>query len=235
MNPLRISLGMTLLAVAGLAFPMTIQAVELPFTEDFDADVANWVNFNSSALLNFNADGGPDGSSYASGDINFVDLEVDDSPVVFRATTTVLGEASDGAFFGNWIEDGVTEFSMQVRHNAPIPLTLLTRFAPPLNFPGGSALNFAPVLPNVWTELVVDISPTNPQFVTFEGQTFEDVFDNVGNIQLFVGDLPESLAGLDQVFTFDVDKATVVPEPANLLLLWIGLTALCLRTRRRKG
>ena len=235
MNLQRSWLALSLLGAAGLFCPAAVGALELPFTEDFDADAANWVNFNSSALLDFQASGGPDGSSYASGGINFVDLEEGDDPVVLRATTSVLGASSDGALFGDWITDGVTKFSTQVRHNAPVPLTLFTRYASPLNFPGGSAINFAPVLPNVWTKLEVEISPTNPQFVTFEGQTFADVFDDVGNIQIAISNIPESLAGVDQEFTFDIDQPTIVPEPANMLLLWIGMATMSFAARIRNG
>ena len=81
---LRTVAALTLLSAVRLVGPLPAGALELPFTEDFDADVANWVNFNSSALLDFNASGGPDGSSYASGGINFVNLEEGDDPVVLR-------------------------------------------------------------------------------------------------------------------------------------------------------
>ncbi|MEO2046099.1 MAG: hypothetical protein ABGX16_05940 [Pirellulales bacterium] len=152
---------------------------------------------------------------------------VDDSPVLLRGTESILEPSSGGAFFGNWIADGVGKFRAYVRHNAPQPLDFFNRFLSPLNFPGGFAIHFAPVLPNVWTELTVDLKTSNPQFVTFEGATFADVFDDIGNVQFGVS-VPNGLAGVNQEFTFDLDQVSIsaVPEPTSLAL--VGMTCLSL-------
>lgn len=222
------SFSLLLLAATELAV-LSAGATTIPFIENFDADVANWVNFNSIAPLTFNASGGPDGSSYASGEFNFKDLAFgNQGPVILRASTSPLGAASGGNFFGDWIADGVTKFSAQVRHNASVPLTFYSRFASPFNFPGATAIQFAPVLPNTWTEIEVEIA--NDSFVTFEGQTFADVFDGVGNIQFSVS-VPQAFAGVDQDFAFDVDQVSIVPEPSAFAMLSMAvLTGL----RRRR-
>jgi len=114
---------------------------------------------------------------------------------------------------------GVGKFHAFVRHNAPQPLNFFNRFTSPINFPGAFALHFDPVLPNVWTELILDLSPANPQFVTFEGATFAEVFSEIGNVQFGVS-VPDGLAGVNQEFTFDLDQVSIsaVPEPATLVL-----------------
>lgn len=203
----------SLLLCMGVTFPTTAFGLTSPFTENFDADAANWLNSNSTALLDFNATGGPDGSSYASGAFNFLNSAEDDSPVILRGTSSIVGASSDGAFFGNWAAGPIASFGVQVRHDADLPLTFFTRFADPNNFPGATAIHFAPVPPNTWTLLEVPINPANPQFVTFEGESFETVFDNIGNVQIGVS-VPAALAGVDQEFHFDIDQVSIVPEPA---------------------
>ena len=112
-----------------------------------------------------------------------------------------------------------------------MPLTFFARFADPNNFPGAIAVNFAPVFANTWTELSFSIDANNPQFVGFEGQTFESVFDNIGDIQIGVS-VPDTFAGTTTPFTFDIDSATVtVPEPSTSLLALLGLGFLARRKR----
>jgi len=205
-----------------LALLVTSQATALtvPYEEDFASDSANWLNFNSSAVLTHEASGGPDGGSYASGTFNFVNSAFgDQGPVIHRGTTTPFGPSSEGNFFGDWLTGDVRNFSAWVRHDAPTPLTYFARFADPNNSPGASAVRFSPVFPNTWTQLEFSISPDSPNFVTFEGQSFEAVFDNIGRVQVGVS-IPEALAGVDQQITFDLDKVAIaVPEPATLFLL----------------
>jgi hypothetical protein len=154
--------------------------------------------------------------------------------VLFRAQDEF--NSSGRAFEGNWIAQGVGRFSAFVRHNAPLPLSYFARFSAPANFPGGTAVKFAPVPPNTWTQLNFDIRATNPEFVTFEGTSFGAVFSNIGHIQLGVSG-PAALANNPTVFTFDIDKASIamlVPEPATTIALVIaGATLLC--GRRQTG
>ncbi len=224
--------------VALLGVGTTATATTVPFTENFSADTAQWLNFNGAAPLSFSATDGPDNSSYASGTFNFKDsIFGAQGPVVYRGTTSVLGQSSGGAFFGNWIADGAGKLTAQVRHNAPVPLTYFTRFAAPVNFPGATAVHFAPVLLNTWTEITVDISATNPQFVTFEGSDFATVFGNIGNLQIGVS-IPQALAGVDQEISFDLDQVSIsaVPEPGSLVLATLACCGvLGLRRRRVDG
>jgi len=228
------------LQVLGIYESQSVQAITVPFTEDFDAGAANWLNFNSSALLSFHATGGPDGSSFASGTFNFKNSAFgDQGPVVFRGTTSLVGASSGGAFFGNWITGGVGKFTAQVRHDATVPLTFFTRFADPTNFPGGFAIHSAPVPPNVWTDLTVDINASNPQFVSFEGATFADVFDDIGNVQLGVT-IPQELAGVDLEINFDLDQPAIstVPEPATFALAALACCGVLMgagQKREQKG
>lgn len=213
------------------SFVVAAGAAVVPFTEDFTSDSANWRDATGGAPLGWSSAGGPDGGSFASGTFNFVASVEEDTPVLLRAQ----GEfgSSGGAFIGNWITEGVTEFSAFVKHDAAVPLIFFTRFSSLLNFPGATAIVFAPVAPNTWTEITFAIDTLKPtQFVSFEGTDFGTVFSNIGNVQIGIS-VPAALAGLDQTFTFDVDKATIVPEPATAGLLAIGLCAGAVRRRRR--
>jgi len=218
-----------------LAFTLqapTLWAANVPFTETFDGGVAGWTGANATQPLEAVASGGPDGSAFARRSFSFAASQDSDTPVLIRAHANQ--GASAGAFTGDWLADGVTRFTARVRHDAPQPLSFFARFASPFNFPGGFAASFVPVQPNVWTELSFDIDPANPQFVTFEGSDFETVFGNVGNVQLGVT-VPAGLAGVDQTFRFDVDSATIVPEPATAAVLALGAALAGARRRPRRA
>ena len=203
-------------------------ATTVPFTEDFDTSASDWRDAAGAAALNHFTSGGPDGGAYAFGTFNFVGSNEGDTAVILRGQDEF--GSSDGAFEGDWINDGVANFSAFLRHDAPVPLTFSMRFSGPGNWPGATAVNFAPVLSNTWTQISVDITATNSQFVSFEGTDFSTVFSNIGHMQIGV-DVPLALAGVDSDYTFDVDKAMVVPEPMSLALL--GMGALSLIHRRR--
>lgn len=219
---------LTALASASFFGISQVQATLVPFTEDFSATSSNWRDSGGVNALAWNAAGGPDGGSYAAANFNFQSSAPNSTPALLRAHDAY--NSSGDAFVGNWIADGVDQFSVSVRHNAPTALTFFTRFAPSANFPGAAAVNFVPVAPNTWTSLVFAIDPGNPQF-TYEGPgvTFNSVFSNIGNLQIGVA-VPSSLAGTNQSYSFDVDKASITPEPASLLLF---APALLLFKRRR--
>ncbi len=204
------------------------RATIVPFTEDFSADSANWRDSGGVTPLAWFAAGGPDGGSFASGNFNFLSSSPSSTPAIFRAHDAY--DSSGDAFVGNWIADGVDQFSVSVRHNAPTPLTFFTRFAPSANFPGAAAINLTSVLPNTWTSLVFPINAGNPLF-QYEGPgvTFNSVFSSIGNVQ--IGVATGSLAGVNQSYTFDVDKASITPEPATAGLMFLGA---CLLMRRRR-
>lgn len=198
-------------------------------TETFGAGPANWTNATGSAFLDWFGAGGPDGSAFASGVFDFTASNAGDTPVILRAETAA--NASAGAFFGNYITEGVTELRFSVRHDGPAPLTFFTRFATPGNFPGGTAIVFSPVFSNTWTEISIAIDPSNPAFVTFEGSNFNTVFSNIGRLQFGVS-VGSGLAGFDQPVRFDIDNVRLVPAPGGLAM-GAGIFAFGLRRRRQ--
>ncbi|MEM9446486.1 MAG: PEP-CTERM sorting domain-containing protein [Verrucomicrobiota bacterium] len=219
--------------LAGALTSLGQAVVDINYVEDFDSDTANWIDV-SEGPVDYNATGGPDGGAHVSVDFNYVDFVAgSQSPVLFRAND--FNDASGDAFVGNWIAEEIISFSFDFQHNAPDPINVFARFASSFNFPGAIAVDFTPVLPNTWTTVTFDISPFNPEFVSFEGTNFDAVFNSVGNIQIGVSGDP--LAGVDQDFTFRVDKVQVeaVPEPSTYALLALGAGALALLRRRRKS
>ena len=200
------------------------------FTESFDNDNANWGN-TASEPATWVESGGADGGGYITTSRSFSEQ----STTTFRAHNDFFfperAGSSDGAFIGNWTADQVATFNISVRHNAPVPVTFGARFAGPFNFPGALGYVFKPVMPNTWTALEFGINPDS--FVSFEGQTFDSVFSNVGKIQILASD-PTGFDNNPAVFTFDVDSAglTVIPEPSSSLLLIGGSALLFLRRRR---
>ncbi len=206
-------------------------AVTIPTVETFDTDAANWADSTGLALLTYVPSGGADGGGYVSTSFAFNSGggAGGTSAVLFRAQDEF--DSSDHAFEGNWIADEVTKLTMQVRHNAPQPLNYFARLSGPGNFPGGTAIQFAPVAPNVWTTLTFDISPSSPQFVTFEGTDFGTVFSNIGHIQLGVS-IPAALADDTTAYTFDLDNAVATPEPGPLCLAVLELGLLPAWRRR---
>ena len=196
-------------------------AATVPFVEDFSSDVANWKDAIDQPLL-FQAAGGPDGSSYATTAFSFSGNAAGDNQTIFRGHDAF--DSSGDAFVGNWIADGVGTLRAMVRHDAPVPVSYFARLAPSTNFPGAIAIQFAPVLPNVWTPLSFEISASSPQLFYFEGGDFASIFSQMGNIQ-FGATVPDSLAGSTTSFTFDLDQVAIarIPEPAA-----VGLGLVCL-------
>ena len=205
------------------------------FTESFDNNNANWGN-TASEPATWVASGGADGGGYITTNRSFADIEAG-STISFRAHDEFFlpdkSGSSDGAFIGNWAADEVSTFNISVRHNSPAPVTFGARFSSPFNFPGGLAYVFKPVMPNTWTALEFGINPNNPGFVSFEGQTFDAVFSNIGHVQILTS-VPDGFENNPAVFSFDVDSAgiTVIPEPSSSLMLIAGSALLFLRRRR---
>jgi len=204
------------------------RAATIPFTEGFDASASGWLN-NASGPLNHVGSGGQDGGGYVATEFNFVDQVVGgQGPVLFRGNAT----ASGAAFTGNWISDGVGTLSAWVRHDSEIPLNYFARFAAPAGFPGAIAIDFTPVAAATgsdgWTELQFAISPSSPQFVSFEGSDFATIFSNVGRVQFGVS-VP---AGVDRVIHFELDSVRIsgaAPEPAALGLVLLAASSLFVR------
>lgn len=228
------------LIVASLATCATASVVD--FTETFAAGDSNWrgADASGSDILDFFPSGGPDGSSFVSFETNFLSFPDGSgpgggqpTPVLFRGQQNF--GSSGGAFEGNWIEDNVTEFSFSFRHNIPQPVTVFSRFAPASNFPGALGIDFAPVLPNQWTEVSISIDENSAQFISFENSDFESVFSNIANLQLGVV-VPEGFGGTPINFRFDIDNVqvtTAVPEPGTGLALMI-VGSVCAARRRSR-
>lgn len=208
-----------LLACAGSA----LQAVTVPYTEDFTGNAANWQN-NASGFLTYVSSGGPDNSSYGSGTRNFQSVAASGTSVLFRAnSSTPFGPASGGNFHGNWIDDGAKQFSAYVRHDAPTPVSFFARFADPAGFPAVIFSDTNIVAPNTWTLIEFTINPGNPN-IDDEGFPFSAVMDSIGRVQ--VGVYNTGLSGLTQTFTFDIDQVNVnVPEPATLAMSGLAIIA----------
>ena len=176
-----------LVSVLSLAAVSPTNAAIVPFTEQFSSGPSNWHDASGAAPVDWVSAGGPDGSSYVSTTFNFMNqtpgLEIPNNAVnLFRAQDEF--NSSNHAFEGNWINDGVAEFSFWVRHNGSASLNVFARFSPPTNFPGWAAVEFTPVAPNTWTQVSFNIAFGNPELF-YEGppptQTqFNQVFSNIG-------------------------------------------------------
>ncbi len=231
-NPFPAPLPSRLLLLLGLAFPSATFGVTT-FVENFDSNASNWRDAGGLNPLAWNADGGPSGvgDGYVTTTFSFQNSAADNTAVMFRGHDGYNSSAD--SFVGNWVADGVSSFSVWVRHDAPQPLNYFTRLASSMNFPGGTAIQVVPVAPNTWTEISVAITDPNPQFVTFEGSSFAGVFSSIGNIQLGIS-VPASIAGDPATYHFDVDRVGItVPEPAGAALASLGFLVLFRRRRNR--
>jgi hypothetical protein len=221
-------------AIAGmLALTSVSSAAVVPFEEAFTSDSAGWLN-NTFAPLNWVSTGGSDSGGYGQTTFNFVNTPetgpMDQGPVIFRGGPG----ASGSAFVGNWIADGVTNFSTYIRHDAAESLLVFARFASPVNFPGAVGVDiFTSVAPNTWTQINIPIVDAFPPFVTFEGSDFNTVFSNIGNLQIGVN-APAGVAGVDFGVTLELDQVRIVPEPGSMLLGLLASMAFFSRRHRAR-
>lgn len=217
--------GFRLLSVALLAslIGSSVAAVSFPFTEDFSAGSAGWEDSAGAALLG-ESSGGPDGGSYVATFFNYFGFTspFGGGPVIFRANDS--DAASGDAFVGDWIASGVQTLTLFVRHDAPEELTWFMRVANSFNFPGAVIAGTQSVPPGVWTQLSFTIDPLSPLCI---GETVSctQALQNVGNLQ-FGTDAPLALTTTNTAFRLEIDKVSLVPEPATLALLIAGLASL---------
>ncbi len=203
----------------------SVGGATVPFTEDFDTGVSNWRDTASMDTLSWFGAGGPDGGSYVSTSYLVPDPIPPFGAILFRGHDAF--DSSNDNFVGNWITDGVSEFSFWVRHDAAAPLTIFARFATADNFPGAVGISFVPVLPDLWTEIVIPIFDGSPNIV-LEGFPFQDVFSNIGNVQIGIS---PSVDLIGQTITVDLDKVSIIPAPGVWVML--GLAAVGAGRRRR--
>lgn len=209
------------------------QAALNGFTETFDSDNAGWINFNSTQGADWVSAGGPDGSAYASVNLNLTETGGPFPATFIRANAS--DGASGGALFGDWAAGGVTGVSFDVRHNLTgRTLEFTSRFATngfAPNTPGASFDNDNAVASGVWTTVTFDVSEGSPDLLSLGGGTYDQIFSNVLWVQLGLV-APFDLAGQDIDVTLDVDNFRLVPSPGAAGLLAIaGLSVV----RRRRG
>ena len=216
--------------VASLLLAASSQASINGFVEDFNADAADWRNFNGSATLDWFATGGPDGSGYASSLFNLGGTSVGGfPPTVIRAQANF--NSSNGAYVGDWIGAGVTGVSFEFRHNLSEAVTLTGRFATPANSPGASTVSQTVIAPNEWTTITFDLTEGSPDIISLGGGTYNAIFSNIGNMQ-FGFNVPASLAGQNIDARFDIDNFRIIPAPGAGAALALGALALTARGRR---
>ncbi len=212
--------------VCALGFVGSAYGAIVPFTEEFGNGVSNWRDVDGADTLTWFAAGGPDGSSYVSTVYTVPDPIPPFGAVLFRGHDAY--DSSDDSFVGNWIADGVREFSFWVRHDAVAPIGLFGRFANPANFPGAVGISFVPVAPNTWTEIIIPIFAGSPNIV-LEGSPFNDVFSNIGNVQIGASVTADMIG---QTITFDLDNVSITPAPGALGFLAVAGFWSCKRRRR---
>lgn len=216
----------------------------VPFTETFDFGNAGFEGTSEGLGATFVATGGGDNSGFitetvaALGGMGTTVFAAE----VIGAGTVVFDEngdpqpasppASGGAFFGDFIESGITGVTFDIRHDSAEDVVVGLRIAPPPNFPGAfpSFDQFVTLgATSEFQTIAFDISSLAT--VGFEGAptpaNFEAVFGNVGNLQVFVSG--DAIVGT----TFDLDNFGIVPEPASLVLVAAGALATLGRRRTR--
>lgn len=230
MKPSRLmSLALLTMSVGALS-PRVFATV--PYTENFATDTANWRD-RVDAATTYVPGGGPDGSSYITSTASAFFLDDDASVVVFRGQDGFNSSAD--AFVGNWISSGINQFSVWVRHDAPVSLDFFVRFATAGNFPGTAADKGALIAPSTWTKLSYEIAPSHINEYLFpEGPPsfYSSTFGNVGNIQIGYS-VPVGFGSVNQSFNFALDQPSIdTPEPSSVFLAFGFAFAPVMRRRR---
>ena len=206
----------------------------LPFTENFEVSSSSWLN-GSSQVPVYSAGGGlgGTGSIFTSGTIDTSGF----GPIIFRGNNAA--GASGGAFVGNWIVAGVTEFRAYVWHGGPVALNFYARFDKGAGS-AASSNNFL-VAPSTWTEInipILDSLGTTGQIFQSYGAAgpggFNSIFSDIKNIQIALG-AAQDASTHGQTYTVGLDSVSIVPEPGTgmLLILGLGLVASSRRFSRR--
>ena len=207
-------------------------ALIVPFTEDFSAGTANWLD-GSSLSPTWSATGGVDdgGRISAPGAISTGGF----GTIVFRGNAAA--DASGDAFVGDWLSSGVSSFSAFVSHDAPVALNFYAR----LDAGSGraaSSIDFS-VAPGAWFRLNLPIAESSFQSYGAAGTgpaAFNSVFSGILNVQIALSSAQDpDTAG--NTYNVSLDKVAVVPEPvvSSLLALafcgWAALRQTSSRSR----
>ncbi len=211
-----------------LALAAPAGALTLPFTEEFATDNADWKD-GGGFDLTWNATGGPDGGSYASGNFSFQPFPPDE-PITLARAQDEFG-SSGGAFEGDWIANNVLTLSVFFRHDLPFPVSPFARLTQTGNFPGAIAIFPGAVLPNTWTPLTFDVSAGSPFVVYPEGGSYASIFGAIAHVQFGV-ETPPALAGSPVVYEFGIDKVSIVPEPGTAAMIGLALVGIAVSGRR---
>ena len=199
-------------------------ALVVPFTEDFATNPADWRQADQVTDAIWTATGGPDGSSFVSAPFNFFGQAVGDKSILRGQDEFGPAGSSGGAFVGDWLAGGVTQFSVFVRHNGPNPLEMFTRFASPVNFPGAASVESTLIPPNTWTQLLFNIASGDPE-MTLAGPPTPDfcniIFGDIAHVQTG-GRASAQDGALDQESLCDIDQPRTAPEPGAIALMGLG-------------
>jgi hypothetical protein len=206
----------------------------LPFTEGFDSGASNWLN-GGFQTPNYASSGGLFNSGYIS-----TSATIDTTgfgPIVFRGNNST--SASDKAFVGDWLLNGVSEFSAYVWHNAPVALNFYARF----DKGSGSAAssNNHLVASSTWTLLKIPIvnslGTTGQVFESYGAagaSGFSTIFNSINNVQIALG-ASQDPSTRGQTYTVRLDGVSIVPEPGTGILMGIAAITFALGRRNRKG
>lgn len=195
-------------------------ALVVPFTEDFTAGTAGWLNGSSTAPT-WSSAGGVNGGGYISapGTISSGGF----GPIVFRGNASA--DASGDAFVGNWLSGGVSAFSAYVLHDAPVALNFYARLDAGTGR-AGSSIDFS-VAPGSWFQLNVPIVESSFQSFGAAGMgaaAFNSVFSGILNVQIALSASQDpSTAG--QTYNISLDRVATVPEPGTLSLVILAAIA----------
>jgi hypothetical protein len=230
------------IAVGAICLAGPSQAA-FPFVENFNESAENWRTSAGAVNANWVATGGPDGGPYISN--TFANFDPPPSPfpggssssIVLRAQEEYGGVgSSNGGYTGDWITAGIKRVTAWVRHNAEVngvgvPLAYNFRFSDPANSPGAS-YGTATVPSGVWTQLVIDVTPSSSQLLSYGGGSHATIYDNIGHIQVSA---VEPAGWSAATVTFDLDRVAVeIPEPAAVALAGAGLIGIATAAYRRR-
>lgn len=232
---MRIKPQSAIAAIAGnsvlmclLLFAGSTHATTIAF-EDFESGSNGWLNRSSGAPTE-NATGGHDGGAYISfvGDIATNTASFGSALVEFRCQTATC--AANNSFDGDWIAEDVVSLSYWFKHSAAQSLQAYVRLSTNWGLSGvsgaASAITLGDIAPNTWTQVFVDIEPS--QFdPSFGGGNYIDIMSNIYKIQpgIFFP-FGEVYNETGVTFALDDVRLTAVPVPAAAWLFGSGLVLL---------